>query len=191
MGHVHPEDMDLITALSRGEQAAFDRFFETYFNRLYRFCRLRLKDDHACEDIVQETLIKALRSLPGFRGDAALFTWLCQIARSEMSNWYQRNNRHIENTVEIDGDRVPPLALVDTNGDLEAQVTTVSSVERVLATLPEPYRTVLELKYLEGLSVTQIASILTTGDVAVQSLLARARKAFRESYGPLDGEVPI
>jgi RNA polymerase sigma-70 factor (ECF subfamily) len=141
-------------------------------------------DEAACEDIVQETLIKALRGLHGFRGDAAFFTWLCQIARSQMNTWYQRNGRHIQNETPLEDDDGGWQDGILLNRTDDAEVTH-NLVLRTLAGLPENYRGVLEMKYFDGLSVSQIAGLLATGEVAVQSLLARARKAFRTGFNTL------
>ena len=79
------EDQQLVQRVLAGEERAFDAFFGEFFPRLYRFALPRLsRDEDLAKDVVQATLIKALRGLAGFRGDSALFTWLCQICRREI-----------------------------------------------------------------------------------------------------------
>src|SRR3954470_13873135 len=79
-------DQELVDRLLRGERAAFDAFFNEYYPKLYRFAkRRRPHDAPAAEDIAQATLCRALESLRGYRGEAALMTWLCTICRREMS----------------------------------------------------------------------------------------------------------
>ena len=71
-------DMDLARRLRAGEESAFDAFFAEYFPRVYRFARTRLGgDEDAAEEVAQTTLIKALAKVGTYRGEAALFTWLC------------------------------------------------------------------------------------------------------------------
>ena len=186
MGHVHPEEAAILHALRAGERHAFDRFYDEYFGRLYRFIRVRIDDERACEDIVQETLIKAIRGLLGFRGEAALFTWLCQIARSEISNWFLKNGRHLYHERSIEDENGNPLEIgSDSGGADDDVVITRDVVVRVLSILPDAYRQVLEMKYFEGLSVAQIAEMLSTGGITVQSTLARARRNFRDVYNTL------
>ncbi|MCP5183668.1 MAG: RNA polymerase sigma factor [Pseudomonadales bacterium] len=189
MGNVHPQDLDLVNAVLRKERAAFDRFFDAYFPRLFRFCRTRMADERACEDVVQESLIKALRGLHNYRGDAALFTWLCQIARNEMANWHQKLGRQEAAEVNLEElESVSPRLLLP-DGDGASQDDAGELVQRTLQRLPDNYCQVLELKYFEGLSVSQIAATLATGEIAVQSLLARARRAFRDAFSALQEEV--
>src|SRR5919112_63502 len=76
-----------------GDEGAFDEFFEDYFPRLFRFAVLRLRDQDAAEDLVQNSLIAAVRNLGSWRGEATLFTWLCTICRREISAWEKRTSR--------------------------------------------------------------------------------------------------
>ena len=91
-----------------GDESASEAFFADYFPRLYRFARLRLGgDDQAAEEVVQITLIRAVRKLHTYRGEAALFTWLCTLCRREISAWVQRTGRAAEVAL---ADEVPAIA---------------------------------------------------------------------------------
>lgn len=190
----HQEDIELVRGVLRKDREAFETFFEIYFGRLYRFCRARMSDESAVEDIVQETLIKALRHLEKYRGEAKLFTWLCQICRNEMANWYNKHGRASEPLVSLDDDPSVRAALESMNldeGDRSAEVLGLEKlVQLTLDYLPDHYGRALEWKYLEGLSVDEIAGRLNTGPLAVQSLLARARTAFRRGFQDLQQELP-
>ena len=84
-------DLDLARRLRAGEESAFDAFFAEYFPRIYRFARVRLGgDDDAAEEVAQTTLIKALAKVGTYRGEAALFTWLCSFCRHEIDRWFER-----------------------------------------------------------------------------------------------------
>src|ERR671928_2152198 len=76
-----------------GDEGAFDEFFADYFPRLFRFAVLRLRDQDAAEDLVQNSLISAVRNLRSWRGEATLFTWLCTICRREIAAWEKRTSR--------------------------------------------------------------------------------------------------
>ena len=81
------DDSQLVREMLAGEERAFNAFFETYFPRIYRFALPRLgRNEDTAKDVVQATLIKAMRKLGDYRGDAALFTWLCQICRREIAD---------------------------------------------------------------------------------------------------------
>src|SRR3954470_14477048 len=83
---MHQADRELVDRLLHAETRAFDAFFNEYYPKLYRFVKRRVPHDAAgAEDIAQATLCRALQSLRGYRGEAALFTWLCTLCRREMS----------------------------------------------------------------------------------------------------------
>ena len=97
------DDRELVAAMLAGDERAFTTFFETYFPRVYRFALPRLnRNADATKDVVQATLIKAMRALGDWRGEAALFTWLCQICRRQIVDHVRRERRHSSKVVLID-----------------------------------------------------------------------------------------
>src|SRR3954471_24223102 len=88
-------ERDLVRRMLGGDETAFDEFFADYFPRLFRFAVLPLRDPDAAEDIVQTSLIAAVRHLGSWRGEASLFTWLCTICRREIAAWHKRTSRRV------------------------------------------------------------------------------------------------
>jgi len=83
------EDRRLVKRLLAHDREAFNAFFDGYFPRLYRFARTRLGNDpDSTKEVVQVTLTKAIRKLATYRGEAALFTWLCTICRNEIAEYH-------------------------------------------------------------------------------------------------------
>jgi len=184
------EERDLVRRMLAGDEDAFDRFFDGHFSRLYRFALPRLgRDADAAEDIVQVTLCKAVAALKSYRGEAALFTWLCTICRRTIAAHHERRGRRpeqsslIEDSPEI---RAALDSLAATLGqDPESQfdrAEVARLVQVTLDTLPRSYGDALEWKYLQGLSVKEIAARLGLGAKAAESLLTRAREAFRDGF---------
>jgi RNA polymerase sigma-70 factor (ECF subfamily) len=174
----------------RGDDQAFNELFEIYFPRLFRFALRRVADEDVAEDIVQSTLIKAMRSLGSWRGEASLFTWLCTICRREVHDHWQRRGRHPEMTSIDDGPDVRAALEALSAGDQSPEralqrAEVAGAVQLVLDHLPGHYGDVLEWKYAEGLSVAEIAARLGTSIKAAESTLTRARVAFREGYASL------
>jgi RNA polymerase sigma-70 factor (ECF subfamily) len=195
------DDRDLVAAMLAGDERAFTRFFETYFPRVYRFVLPRLGHNvDAAKDVVQSTLIKAMRALGDWRGEATLFTWLCQISRRQIADHVRTQRRHAGKVVLIDdSDEVraaleaveAPDADDPFRGADRAELRRL--VHAVLDRLPQRYGEALEWKYVEGRSVAEIGDRLGIGHTAAQSLLARARIAFREGleavFGAAVGDV--
>lgn len=173
-----------------GEQRAFDDFFNRFFDRLYRFALTRVgQDTHTAEDVVQQTLCRAVQKIDLYRGEAALFTWLCQICRNTIADTFRAKD-------QLKGEAVP----FEDNDEIRAALESLSAlpdddpqqhvvgeqlcrlVHVVLDHLPSRYGDVLELKYIQGLSVKEIAAAMQIGPKAVESLLARARVAFKDGF---------
>lgn len=172
-----------------GDEQAFSDFFGSYFPRVYRFALPRLgRDDDAAREVVQAALVKAVTRLDTWRGDAALFTWICQICRREIVDYLRAHRRHADNVVLIEDSPELRLAFEAIAGPDEEQPQArygreeqQRMVRLVLDSLPGRYGDALEWKYIDGLSVDDIGRRLGIGSTAAQSLLARARTAFREA----------
>ncbi len=188
----HTEDLTLVGRILLKDRLAFDSFFGLYFPRLCRFAVRRLSDPETCEDVVQETLLKALRHLGDYRGEAALFTWLCTICSNEIANWYRKHGQRLSKQVALDDE--PDLSislehLSTANGEETVQLQ--MTIQLILDQLPDNYGKALEWKYLDGLRVEEIATRLQTTVIGAQSLLARARTAFRSSAQKVDADKTV
>ncbi|RPI16825.1 MAG: RNA polymerase sigma factor [Lysobacterales bacterium] len=189
------EDRELVAAMLAGDERAFTVFFDTYFPRVYRFALPRLgRNPDIAKDVVQATLIKALRGLGDWRGEAALFTWLCQICRHQIADHVRSERRHASKVVLIDDSDEVRAALESIEappGDDPFRGADRAELRRlvhaVLDRLPNRYGEALEWKYVEGHSVEEIGARLGIGPTAAQSLLARARSAFREGIEAVFG----
>jgi RNA polymerase sigma-70 factor, ECF subfamily len=191
---MNPEDRQLVDRLLAADRAAFDAFFNEYYPKLYRFVKRRMPRDPAtAEDIAQATLCRALESLHGFRGEAALMTWLCTLCRREMSaRW--RETRAFADASELAEDDPEIRAALESllagevdplHASTRAQVR--ETIRTALDYLPAPYADVLEWKYVLEMSVADIAARLGRSPKATESLLTRARSAFREAFVLLRG----
>ena len=194
--NMHEDDRQLVQRLAAGDEQAFRGFFDDYFPRMFRFILRRVDgDEESARDIVQSALIKGVRKLDSYRGEAALFTWLCQIARHELADHMARTARQqefVRRLVEQEDDpsvraRLDSMeSMRDSDPEAIRQREDVAVlVHTALDYLPRRYAQVLELKYLEDLSVDTIAGRLGVTAITVQSLLARARGAFRDAAGAL------
>ena len=196
MAALHEADRRLARRMLAGEEAAFNEFFDRHFPGLYRYCLPRLGYDGAdAEDVAQTTICTAISKLSTYRGEAALFTWLCAICRHEIGEALRRRVRRaavvLDESPEINAaleslsDRDPDHPQTSLERD-----ELVRAVHAMLIQLPAHYAEILTLKYLEGLSVNEIAERLQTNPKAAESLLTRARQAFRDGFSASRGALP-
>ena len=183
----HGSERELVRRMLGGDQGAFDEFFADYFPRLFRFAVLRLRDPDVAEDIVQTSLMAAMRHLGSWRGEASLFTWLCTICRREIGAWQKRTARRVIVSIEDDDPGLRAAlesigAAADAPDARLARADTGRTVQLALDHLPPRYSRALEWKYLEELSVDDIAGRLQCTPKAAESLLTRARDAFRDAF---------
>jgi RNA polymerase sigma-70 factor (ECF subfamily) len=158
------------TGAERSDLAAL---FDSTFDNVYRFVLSRSASEHVAEDVAAETFAEAARSFGEGRGDEVTIGWLITVARRRLIDHWRREHRHeqrakrwLQSTIETDGAAHAP--------DFD--------VIRALRRIPERQRAALTLRYLDDLSVAEVADALECSYEAVESLLARARRSFAASY---------
>jgi RNA polymerase sigma-70 factor, ECF subfamily len=136
-------------------------------------------DEAAAEDLLQETLLEAVRGAGAFRAESSASTWMCAIARRRLARYYESERR-----AEV---ARRSLSLVHgglgSSGPGEDVLERQDEVVRALGRLPALQRQVLVLKYLEDMSVVEIAEQVNRSRVQVQSLLQRGREGLRRELG--------
>jgi RNA polymerase sigma-70 factor (ECF subfamily) len=159
-----------------GDEAAWRAWYDASFAGLYAYVRWRCggRRDRA-DEVVQETWLTAVRRLRSFDPAAGSFAaWLRGVAAHLLRNHFRRAARRGRVVRPLDGE---PPAPCD-----EAATDRGERVARALAALPEHYEAVLRAKYLDGRGVDAIAAEAGATPKAVESLLTRARQAFRDAY---------
>ena len=192
------DDKALVAAMLRGDERAFEEYFASYFPPMYRFALGRVGGNtEAAEDVVQSAMSKAVRKLATYRGEAMLLTWLLTFCRHEIAA-YWRDVKSEPSTPMLPEDSpeveaaLDSIAIADTSRNperLAASAETSRLVQVALDRLPRHYADVLEWKYIEGSSVKEIAPRLGVGEKAAESLLTRARNAFRDAFTTLTAAV--
>ena len=187
----------LVERMLTGDEAAMAEFADGYFPGLYRFAAALLGGDRELtRDVVQTTACKALAKLASYRGEAPLAAWLRACCRNEI-RMYFRWRKGLPRVVELDDPR-DLRELEDLEGGAGAarqlrqpgdhperalaRKEEARLVHATLDLLPPAYARALEWKYVERLPVVEIAARLKLGAKAAESLLTRARRAFRVSY---------
>ena len=176
--------------LKRGEAAAFNRLVEERHGDIYALLYRLTEDPEEARDLTQETFLQAFRHLSNFRGDADLRTWLYRIAVNQARNrwrWWKRRRR--DRTVSLDapateGSDAPLSAGLPGDGgdDPERQALARErelALHAALKSLGRPYREVIVLRDIEGLSYEEVAAALDLNVGTVKSRLNRGRTELR------------
>lgn len=165
-------EAELVARLKGGDQDAAHEFFDRYAGRIRRFIASLLGGAAAdIDDVLQETFMALADAIPFFRGDSSLFTFACAIAHRKVLSLVRTNAR-----------RARLMRTAQTaNHAIASDAGATPQFNRALAALRPEHREVLILKYVEEISVAEIAGILRLSEHAVESRLARARNALRRS----------
>ncbi len=181
------QDEELIAALQRGAEEAYERLVTLYQQPVYNLvCRLS-EDPGECNDIVQEVFIKVFRHIHSFRGQSSLKTWIYRIAVNEAHNhrrWFGRHRRReigLENedggTGRTYGDTLPDPGR--SPFELTLQDETLEIIENALSGLKPAFRDAVVLRDIEELSYEEIAQVLRLSLGTVKSRILRGREALR------------
>ena len=177
-------ERDALARFRKGEVEAFEEFVLHYQDRLYNVVYRMSWDEDETRDVLQDTFLKAFRSLGTFRGDSAVGTWLHRIA---VNTFLQKRKEPQaapldDLTLEqfqlstLEGFNVRPPTPEEVFEEKEGRTL----LEAAIAKLPEEYRTVLVLRDVEGHSANETGEMLDLSVAAVKSRLHRARLFVRE-----------
>jgi RNA polymerase sigma-70 factor, ECF subfamily len=180
-----PDDRQLVADHLAGDSEAFATLVRRHRDRLWAIALRTLGDPEEAADALQDALISAFRGAAGYRGDAAVTTWLHRVVINACLDRIRR--RQARPSVSLDGHEVR------TRHDEHAATVTRLDVRSALARLPESQRVALVLVDLEDLSVAETAQLLGVAEGTIKSRCSRARTAMAvmlregESGGPAEG----
>ena len=179
-GNHEDSDRLLRDAVLAGNERAWETWYEQSYDDLYRYVRWRcggLPD--RTSEVVQETWLTAVRRVRRFDPDQGTFGgWLRGIAANVLRSEFRRNEKARRRRQSLSGD----LEAADSNHEELQRQERAERVMAALVEMPDRYEEALRAKYLDGLSVAQIADTWSETPKAVESLLTRARQKFRETY---------
>ncbi len=181
---IHDDDSRLARRVQKGDREAFDVLLAKFERPIFSFIFHFFKDRALCEDLTQETFLRAYRFIGSFRPKEKLSTWLFAIAKNLCIDELRRMQRGT--TVDIDS--VDPEALV-TEGPsggnpLHAAIATQEAavLSRVIKKLPDKYRACIILFYFNELSYEDISKVLNISLSNTKILLFRGKKMMLELY---------
>lgn len=183
-------DKNLAKRAADGDRDAFQTIVEENKQRMFTVAQSVIQDAGAAEDIVQESFIKAYRSLPNFRGESKLSTWLHRITYLTAIDFRRQQARHIK----LADSNTDPNS--DTTADMTANIvdsspyaatdSAVSSnqlkqrLEGALACLTDFEQSVFTLRHMQNFKLKEIAVVLDRSEGAIKNILFRAIRKLRE-----------
>jgi RNA polymerase sigma-70 factor (ECF subfamily) len=170
------EEQSWLPAARMGEPWALERLYSDHQPQVYALCRKLLGSAADAEDVAQTVFVRAFRELPRFRGDSAVKTWLYRIAVNESLGALRRRRSATEPLDEC------LAAGCQGQGCYGEVIVERLAVQAALATLSPDQRTILVLRFWEGLSYEEIAAVMRISLSAVKMRLLRARNEFRRRY---------
>ena len=172
-------ESELIGLAQTGDARAFQRLVELHASTLYRSALVMCRDRHKAEDIVQETLIEAWRSLDRFDSRCRFSTWLYGILRHRFLKSCGHRSEGQVNT--LDGGPIEPLMQPSLGPEVLFQMSEdAERVHRAVAELPDKHREVIELRFFADASLDDIAALLEVPLGTVKSRLHHGLEKLRE-----------
>jgi RNA polymerase sigma-70 factor (ECF subfamily) len=176
----------LIQKSQQGDMEAFEQLLLRYEKKVYTIAYKYMGNHEDANDLAQEALIKAYRSIGSFRGDASFGTWIGRITANQCLDELRKRKRiqitSLDDEVELEEGSVQKevAAEADTPEEYTLRQETVQYVQEMLGQLREEYRIVLVLRELEGHSYEDIAQMLSCSLGTVKSRISRARTYLKE-----------
>jgi RNA polymerase sigma-70 factor (ECF subfamily) len=173
-------DRSLVLRYQRGDESAFDELYRRYYPRLQQYCKRRVGDPHASEELAQEAFLRALRAMPRFAGDRRFYPWMTVIAQRLCIDHHRRTAR-VEPSDDID------LGTVEADHDAVFAAVDRDHLTQAIDQLAPRHREVLALREQQGWSYQQIADHLDVPVTTIEALLHRARKALKREFLAVSG----
>jgi RNA polymerase sigma-70 factor (ECF subfamily) len=185
------DEAALVAELRAGSEEAFAWLISRYHQPIYSLLARTVQDRADAADLTQEVFVKVFRGVSNFHGESSLRTWIYRIALREASNQRRWWMRHKQQEVPIEqeiyeSDSSAPIRLkemlvdpAESPYDSALHAETRARVEAALAEVPEPYRTTLILRDIEGFVYEEVAEMQGVNLGTVKSRLVRGRACLK------------
>lgn len=173
-------DEELVDRARAGDLEAMDQLVSRHHGSVYRVAFGILRDEDGAADVAQETFLKAVRGLKGFRGDSSFKTWLLAIAANEARGVLRKAGRRKELALETIG---PVASTRESAEDTMERAEDVSQVKKLLSDLPEKQKQAVTLRIFEELSFREIGAIIGSSEGAARVNYHHGIRRLREMLG--------
>ncbi len=172
------DEESLVQRAQEKDSQAFAQLYEAYFDKIYRYVAMRVRNEMEAEDLTQQVFMKLLQSIGSYRNKGVPFSsWLYRIAHNLVVDFMRQQNKKA--TVDIEG-----LQLPDTGDDPQHMIEKHIDIEQLkLATkkLTESQQEVLALRFTSEMSISECAQIMGKSEGAIKALQHSAVQALRRA----------
>jgi RNA polymerase sigma-70 factor (ECF subfamily) len=160
-------------------ESAFRDWYDRALPRVFGYALRRSGSSELAEDVTQQAFLEAVRHQADFRAEADPVTWLCAIARNKLADHFRREEREARRHLQLVVTEIAPAR----EQSMWARQSQQQEIEEAIRALPPLQRGAFVFRYLDELSVREVARLMGKSEKATESLLARAKENFRRAYG--------
>lgn len=176
------DQLELISRVRAGDPDAERQLYDANVDRVYRLAYRMTGDPDRAADCTQDTFIRVFSHLDGFRGEAALSTWITSIAISVIYNAQRKVKRLRDRETDLDDAAPEPAPAREADPDLKARLA------EAVEDLPEGYKTVFVMHDVEGYTHQEIGTALGIQEGTSKAQLSRARAKLRHALAAFAGD---
>lgn len=173
----YEDEKQIIECIVKRDEKALFQLFNAYRQPVFNFIHRQIRDYQTAEEITQDVFFDFIESLRNFRGESKIKTFLFSIAKHKVIDYIRKKKLKKVLFSALSPFVVESIATVVMDDELEKKEV-ACKIKQVLDNLPNDYRVILRLKYIQGEKIKEIAQKLSMNFKAAESLLFRARKAF-------------
>ncbi len=178
------DETSLVDLARSGDSQALTRLVERHQGMVFRYLTGMLKDEELAADVAQDTFVKAIRNLNGFRGEAALRTWLLAIARNEARGALRKMRYSRESSID---EVAEPMDEGPTPAQAMESETEMMRIRRGLERLPEKQRLSVSLRLFDGLSFREVGDATESTEGTARVNYHHGIRKLREWLDPRGG----
>lgn len=188
MNSFRESDQLLVNKVQEGDRSAFDQLAARYRSRLLRLIQRIVHDSADAEDVLQDTLVRAYRAIPSFRGDSAFYTWLFRIAVNTATAFVTGRHHRMDARTDSADPNSAAIAELETDAitpeDILHGKQLAEIVDRAVASLAPEHSAAITMHEVDGLSYQEIADAMLCPIGTVRSRIANARLVIATRLDP-------
>ena len=152
------EDRELIDRVLKGDQSAIEKLHNRYIDRIFNYILTQTSNYHDSEELLQDVFYKIASGLHTYRGKSSFETWIFKIARNAIIDYYRKNKKR-NNSISMNHYHLESMAGSEESAEhAYLREVDVSELMSALEKLPNNYRMVLQLRFIEGFSTKETAT---------------------------------